>query len=281
MKSTYRLLAAIALAWGSSASAAPVVDVVVNVTVRDFRGGALGHPDFNNNGTSGVKTGMVQSQLDANGKPVFNLAGGDNAANGQVVSAAGFANWFRDCDPTKPTTHCVGSYTVPITTQVDLATQVLTYANNFYFPLDTLTSNSIWDVSNAHNYHFTSELELLLRYDGSKADGNGANNKFSFTGDDDVWVFINGKLALDLGGIHPAASASFDLDNLAAGLGIGNGDVYSFKLFHAERHTTQSTLNVTSALGPPLNRVPEPGALALAGLALLGAGWARRQARRG
>lgn len=210
---------------------------------------------------------------------MFALAGGDTAGNGQVGSASSFASWFRDCDPTKPTTHCVGSYTVPLTTQVDLATQILTYANSAYFPLDTLTLSSIWDVSGAHNYHFTSELELLLRYDGSKADGNGVNNKFTFTGDDDVWVFINGQLALDLGGIHPAALASFDLDNLAAGLGIDDGEVYSFKLFHAERHTTQSTLNVVSALGPPLNQVPEPGALALAGLALLGAGWARRQRR--
>ena len=59
MKTAYCLVAALALAWGTAASAAPILDVVVNVTVRDFRGGPNGHVDFNNNGTSGVKTGMV------------------------------------------------------------------------------------------------------------------------------------------------------------------------------------------------------------------------------
>jgi len=188
---------------------------------------------------------MVKNKLDAAGKPVYNLSGGNTNASGQIASAASFANWYRDCNAATPTLTCVQSYTVPITASVNSLTQVLTYSNSFYFPIDTLTPDkSVWDVSKNHNYHFTSELEFLLAYDGAAADGNGAKNKFSFTGDDDVWVFINGQLMLDLGGIHPAATNGFDLDLLAAGLlgldglmGITNGEIYSFKMFHAERHT--------------------------------------------
>jgi fibro-slime domain-containing protein len=63
-----------------------------------------------------------------------------------------------------------------------------------------------------------------------------------------VWVFINNHLAVDVGGLHPKESGSVNLDNSAGDLGIAKGNVYDLDLFHAERHTPQSTFRIDTNL---------------------------------
>jgi fibro-slime domain-containing protein len=66
--------------------------------------------------------------------------------------------------------------------------------------------------------------------------------KFSFTGDDDVWVFINNRFVIDLGGIHGATTAGVNLDTL----GLTEGDQYWFDLFYSERCPTESNIYITT-----------------------------------
>ena len=68
-------------------------------------------------------------------------------------------------------------------------------------------------------------------------------------GDDDLFTFINGRLAIDLGGVHGPMESEIDLDARAAELGIEVGEVYSLDFFFAERHLTQSNFRIDTTIG--------------------------------
>jgi len=91
-----------------------------------------------------------------------------------------------------------------------------------------------------HNFHFTSEVRYWFQYDATKV------YTLDFTGDDDVWVFINRKLAVDLGGIHTPVQGSVTINAAsAARFGISNGNVYEVVVFQAERQTNGSSYRLT------------------------------------
>jgi fibro-slime domain-containing protein len=89
-----------------------------------------------------------------------------------------------------------------------------------------------------HNFGFTFEFHARFAY------RKGKGQRFDFRGDDDVWVFINDRLVIDLGGLHPAEYAAVDLDTL----GLTDGKAYFLDFFFAERRISSSRLTITTSL---------------------------------
>lgn len=193
----------------------------LNVTLRDFQ---AAHPDFE--GQTGVDRGLVRADLGMDGKPVYAPAG----ATATVSGAASFDQWYRDVSGTNMTF----IQPLPLT---EGPTGTFTFDDQDFFPLDGM---GFGNEGNPHNFHFSSEIHGTFKYRGGEI--------FQFTGDDDVFVFINNKLALDLGGVHGPESLTVNFDASAAMLGIVIGSVYKLDVFHAERHTVQSTFRMVTTI---------------------------------
>lgn len=196
-----------------------------------------------------------------------------------VQSAESFSQWFTDSASSTavPSTltllRCPA--TLPVTPANDPLNRVCTNttgdANTFlfdsdrmlpngdvcagtaacdgFYPLDARPGTKYTDcgtsspngVANQHNFHFTSEVRYWFQYDAAAA------ATLTFTGDDDVFVFVNGRLVVDLGGVHNRIVGSVtinaqtqDLANPRALLNLTNGAIYEIAVFQAERNTCAS-----------------------------------------
>lgn len=246
MKNIPRILTAAALALVASfASASPVV---LTGTVRDFNADGVNFEGA----ITGLRTGAVETTLTGSA-PTLTVSGATHIANNG--SAGSFDNWFTKTTDTK-------SHAITLT-ETAAGSGVYSYSNSGFFPID---GELLGNQGRNHNYHFTYAIASTFGYT------KGAGQTFTFTGDDDVWVFFDDQLGIDLGGVHGAATQTVNLDTLFAGTRESGN--YSFDFFFAERHTTQSNLTIQTSLVFS-NEVPEPGSLALLGLAFAGLGFVR------
>ncbi len=84
------------------------------------------------------------------------------------------------------------------------------------------------------NFSFTSEIRTWFEFAGTEI--------FTVGGDDDIWLFVHGRRAVDFGGVHGHHNGTLPLAQAAANPGLTVGGRHEVALFRAERHTTGSTL---------------------------------------
>lgn len=256
---------------------------ILPVTFRDFRasGETGGHQDFelseiytaggsnwpsgeygegNLKGNAAYKglneagCGLIATTLDTNSKPSFasglgqkrELSPQRNEGNNPPVlqGVTGCVPWDWGWTPPNVianTTSFSTWYNTVEGTNMEIPGYLeLTngaFESSDFFPLDNEGFGNT--PGQTHNYHFTTEAHVTFAYEGGKT--------FSFQGDDDLWIFVNGRLAMDLGGVHEPMQGSIDFDEMATELGIVLAtppNTYSMDIFHAERQTLESNFKV-------------------------------------
>lgn len=203
---------------------------VLSATIRDF---SINDPSksFDNPSTSVVvdDRGMVAKTLGSDQKPVWAKAGPTVTVPGGKEA---FDQWYRDVKGVNYTFRDFGIKLEP--------TGKGTYAFDSaeFFPLDALPSdNQGWGMEGKwRNFVFTTEIHTQFIYKKGQ--------KFTFRGDDDVFVYVNGLLAIDLGGIHMPQEQTIDLDTL----GLTENGVYPLDVFQAERYGVGSNFRIETSI---------------------------------
>lgn len=213
----------------------PVLEIPV--TIRDVH---ASHPNFDK-GASGHVTGIVKSVLGSNRKPIWNadlIAPNDPT----LTNEKDFNAWWYDTPglskTVAPSDLIAGEAKDSRLRLVSNGDGTYSFDDTSFFPLhkDNVNPDGVLEPFQDRNYHFTMEIHNNFTYRPGMT--------FDFRGDDDVWVFIDGKLVVDIGGVHGPVSGFVNLDSL----GLTPGEDYAFDMFFSERQTTGSNFLMTLSI---------------------------------
>ncbi len=191
--------------------------------VRDFN---ASHPDFEKYTSDFEYKRLVADSLGSDNKPSYLPTGRTPVTTGPSE----FAQWYR----------ATAGVNIEVPVELRLVEEskgLYVYDSEAFFPVDGAGFN---EVTQGHNFLFTTEIHTSFTYHGGE--------KFTFTGDDDLWLFINRKLAIDLGGTHPELKGEIDLDAEFVRFGLERGKSYPMDIFHAERHTPGSHFRLETSI---------------------------------
>ncbi len=207
---------------------------------RNFPGVGTPIPDFQGNGCYSWNrcANVIYPELNEYGRPVLRPSSEmtkhadansnfDNAEScAQLYTCPEvFDYWYKDSRM---------SVTVKTTLPLSsIGNGRYQYKNGSFWPLANLGFNdpnaaSLYDVRDTKSGLFTSEFQSYFKYNGDE--------ELTFEGDDDVWVFFNGHLALEFAGIHGTWGQTIKLTKeRAAQFHMYSNGIYSLQMFHAER----------------------------------------------
>jgi fibro-slime domain-containing protein len=217
------------------------------------------HPDFQNFQGFGVTASLVDTALGTDGTPVFGQRCDDSHGvslsdcpyGQQLSNSRNFYQWYHDVARVNI------SKLARMTLTRDASAGTYKIENAAFFPWDG-DANSWVGLGqelavDGHDYGFTTEIHTYFEYDPQLA------QTLTFSGDDDVWVFINKRLAVDIGGVHGPVSRSVTLDERAADrFRLEPRRIYEMALFHAERHYDASNFNLTLSGFSPATSICQP-----------------------
>jgi fibro-slime domain-containing protein len=135
-----------------------------------------------------------------------------------------------------------------LTTEPESESMFYSRPDSAFYPLDSLTVDTSTFI-NGHGRLFTMEVHSTFVYQPLL--------KLEVTSTDDTWVFIDGALVIDLGGVHAATSGTVALDSL----GLVKGSVYSLDIFHIDRTSSRpSVFQISTNIVPtyPLSLAAKP-----------------------